>query len=353
MTIPQFSNGDTLHDVRTKHLNPAILRINALETNVAGLTQTTATLSSTVSENSTIVNSLLDVVAEISTENESLITNTNALTLEVSQNKADIASVKGITTDQASKISSIQSSATALSNRVSAIEIDALPAKITALESSTSAISGRVSTLENGSAALTSRVSQLETSSLTFSGKISAIETAATSLTSRVDSLDTKLTALTTRVSDLEALTARTKVEVIWNNPVTIPNTSTNLIALLKGITPSYGSLTSPLIDLVNNRIQPLAKNKTLFLKVSFAGAYATGSSDKAFLFRLGGGMNDSFSSSRNPTHFNAATDTITFFTMESVGTNSAAVINGIIPTVQVLGRTNFVTSRIIISIDQ
>lgn len=163
----------------------------------------------------------------------------------------------------------------------------------------------------------------------------------------KVNELDVDLNAL-------EIATVRTKAEAVWNSPIVIPTTQTNLITLLNSVTPSSGSLTSPLINISGGKIQPLNKDKTMFIKLSLAGSYALGgaSTDKALLLSLTGGVTDSLSDFKGGGLFSSNDAVITFITLISVDVGGNAATLGVTPFIQAMAR-EFTTTRVVLTINQ
>lgn len=106
------------------------------------------------------------------------------------------------------------------------------------------------------------------------------------------------------RISALEYATTRKKSEVVYSGvSVTIPTATTNLVSLLKTLTPSSGTL-APFFDTVNNKMVVFNENKTLFFKLSIVGTWPSGTANRSMQLTFSGSVPDTLVSSRN-----AATD--------------------------------------------
>lgn len=197
-------------------------------------------------------------------------------------------------------------------------------------------------------------IMDLQSESLVEKTKVSTLQTQMATAQSDIDTTEAGLVAINQEVDILTDLTVRTKVEAVWTTPIVIPTTGVNLISLLKAVTPSSGSLTAPLIDLANNKITPLNKNKTLMMKLSMTGSYGAGgaSADKAVLLTLGGGVSDGVSDFKGGGLFTGNDAVITLLTMISVDKDGNATTLGVIPTIQSFVRT-FTTTRVVLVIDQ
>lgn len=187
-----------------------------------------------------------------------------------------------------------------------------------------------------------------------LTGEVTTLKADMTTAKADIDTAEAGLVAVNSEVDALANLTIRTKVEASWSTPIVIPTGAVNLISLLKAVTPTSGSLTSPLIDLVNDKIKPLNKNKTMMIKLSMAGTYGSGgaSADKAILLSLTGGVTDAMSDFKGGGLFTAENAVITFISMVSVDENGNATTLGITPTIQSFVRT-FTTTRVLLVIDQ
>ncbi|WP_252354888.1 tail needle knob protein, partial [Escherichia coli] len=85
-----------------------------------------------------------------------------------------------------------------------------------------------------------------------------------------------------TRIDALEYATARKKSEVVYSGvSVTIPTAPTNLVSLLKTLTPSSGTL-APFFDTVNNKMVVFNENKPLFFKLSIVGTWPSGTANRS-----------------------------------------------------------------------
>ncbi|MGS2980474.1 tail needle knob protein [Escherichia coli] len=164
--------------------------------------------------------------------------------------------------------------------------------------------------------------------------------------TTDIDALDTRLTAAegsistlqstvgdhSTRISALEYATTRKKSEVVYSGvSVTIPTAPTNLVSLLKTLTPSSGSL-APFFDTVNNKMVVFNENKTLFFKLSIVGTWPSGTANRSMQLTFSGSVPDTLVSSRNSA---TTTDNILLATFFSVDKDGFLATNGSTLTIQ------------------
>ncbi|HGB9593680.1 TPA: tail needle knob protein [Escherichia coli] len=171
-------------------------------------------------------------------------------------------------------------------------------------------------------------------------------ETRITQNTTDIDALDTRLTAAegsistlqstvgdhSTRISALEYATTRKKSEVVYSGvSVTIPTAPTNLVSLLKTLTPSSGTL-APFFDTVNNKMVVFNENKTLFFKLSIVGTWPSGTANRSMQLTFSGSVPDTLVSSRNAA---TTTDNILLATFFSVDKDGFLATNGSTLTIQ------------------
>ncbi|HDD9915486.1 TPA: hypothetical protein PBR63_003288 [Escherichia coli] len=171
-------------------------------------------------------------------------------------------------------------------------------------------------------------------------------ETRITQNTTDIDALDTRLTAAegsisklqstvgdhSTRISALEYATTRKKSEVVYSGvSVTIPTAPTNLVILLKTLTPSSGTL-APFFDTDNNKMVVFNENKTLFFKLSIVGTWPSGTANRSMQLTFSGSVPDTLVSSRNSA---TTTDNILLATFFSVDKDGFLATNGSTLTIQ------------------
>lgn len=171
-------------------------------------------------------------------------------------------------------------------------------------------------------------------------------ETRITQNTTDIDALDTRLTAAegsistlqstvgdhSTRISALEYATTRKKSEVVYSGvSVTIPTAPTNLVSLLKTLTPSSGTL-APFFDTVNNKMVVFNENKTLFFKLSIVGTWPSVTANRSMQLTFSGSVPDTLVSSRNAA---TTTDNILLATFFSVDKDGFLATNGSTLTIQ------------------
>lgn len=162
--------------------------------------------------------------------------------------------------------------------------------------------------------------------------RIAQNESDIASLDTRVQSLESQVSDHESRIDALEYATTRKKSEVVYSGvSVTIPTAPTNLVSLLKTLTPSSGTL-APFFDTVNNKMVVFNENKTLFFKLSIVGTWPSGTANRSMQLTFSGSVPDTLVSSRNAA---TTTDNILLATFFSVDKDGFLATNGSTLTIQ------------------
>ncbi|MBX8819619.1 tail needle knob protein [Escherichia coli] len=162
--------------------------------------------------------------------------------------------------------------------------------------------------------------------------RISAAEATLVNHEERISQAESTLQDHETRIDALEYATTRKKSEVVYSGvSVTIPTAPTNLVSLLKTLTPSSGTL-APFFDTVNNKMVVFNENKTLFFKLSIVGTWPSGTANRSMQLTFSGSVPDTLVSSRNSA---TTTDNILLATFFSVDKDGFLATNGSTLTIQ------------------
>lgn len=176
------------------------------------------------------------------------------------------------------------------------------------------------------------RITNAEAAIVGLDSRLTTAENDIDYLTDEVVAIQNTLSDHETRIDALEYATTRKKSEVVYSGvSVTIPTTPTNLVSLLKTLTPSSGSLT-PFFDTVNNKMVVFNENKTLFFKLSIVGAWPSGTANRSMQLTFSGSVPDTLVSSRNAA---TTTDNILLATFFSVDKDGFLATNGSTLTIQ------------------
>ncbi|WP_097486932.1 tail needle knob protein [Escherichia coli] len=176
------------------------------------------------------------------------------------------------------------------------------------------------------------RITNAEAAIVGLDSRLTTAENDIDYLTDEVIAIQNTLSDHETRIDALEYATNRKKSEVVYSGvSVTIPTAPTNLVSLLKTLTPSSGSL-APFFDTVNNKMVVFNENKTLFFKLSIVGTWPSGTANRSMQLTFSGSVPDTLVSSRNAA---TTTDNILLATFFSVDKDGFLATNGSTLTIQ------------------
>lgn len=176
------------------------------------------------------------------------------------------------------------------------------------------------------------RITNAESAIVGLDSRLTTAENDIDYLTDEVIAIQNTLSDHETRIDALEYATTRKKSEVVYSGvSVTIPTAPTNLVSLLKTLTPSSGSL-APFFDTVNNKMVVFNENKTLFFKLSIVGTWPNGTANRSMQLTFSGSVPDTLVSSRNAA---TTTDNILLATFFSVDKDGFLATNGSTLTIQ------------------
>lgn len=176
------------------------------------------------------------------------------------------------------------------------------------------------------------RITNAESAIVGLDSRLTTAENDIDYLTDEVIAIQNTLSDHETRIDALEYATTRKKSEVVYSGvSVTIPTAPTNLVSLLKTLTPSSGSL-APFFDTVNNKMVVFNENKTLFFKLSIVGTWPSGTTNRSMQLTFSGSVPDTLVSSRNAA---TTTDNILLATFFSVDKDGFLATNGSTLTIQ------------------
>ena len=191
------------------------------------------------------------------------------------------------------------------------------------------------------------RITNAEAAIVGLDSRLTTAENDIDYLTDEVVAIQNTLSDHETRIDALEYATTRKKSEVVYSGvSVTISTVPTNLVSLLKTLTPSSGSL-APFFDTVNNKMVVFNENKTLFFKLSIVGTWPSGTSNRSMQLTFSGSVPDTLVSSRNSA---TTTDNILLATFFSVDKDGFLATNGSTLTIQSNGASFAATTIKIIA---
>lgn len=165
--------------------------------------------------------------------------------------------------------------------------------------------------------------------------EVADIETTLADHETRITANEAELADHETRIDALEYATTRKKSEVLYTGiSQVIPTTSTNLITMLKALTPSSGTLL-PFFNTTTDKLTVFNENKTLNFKLSMIGSYPGGTTNRSMQLTFSGAVPDTLVASRNAA---TATDNILLATFFSVDQGGFLATNGSTITIQANG---------------
>lgn len=139
------------------------------------------------------------------------------------------------------------------------------------------------------------------------------------------------------RLDVIEYAIIRKKSELVFTGlSLVIPTTPTNLVALLKVMTPASGTF-APFFDTTNDKMVVFNENKTLNFKLVIAGSWASGSLNRSMSVEFSGAVPDTLNEIRYP---GTTIDNCTFPTFFSVDVGGFLATNGSTITIVSNGST-------------
>lgn len=190
------------------------------------------------------------------------------------------------------------------------------------------------------------RITASEEAIANHEGRITALESDVDYLLDEVIILDTRLdtseadiTSLETRMTSAEAAitvlnyrTTRKKSELTFTGiSLNIPTTPSNLVTLLKALTPTSGDF-APFFDTTADKMVVFNENKTVNFKLSIIGTWTGGTTNRSMQLTFSGAVPDTIVVSRNAA---TATDNVLMATFFSVDQGGFLAINGSTMTIQ------------------
>lgn len=162
--------------------------------------------------------------------------------------------------------------------------------------------------------------------------KVIDIEAELADHETRITANEAELANHETRIAALEYATTRKKSEVVYTGiSQVIPTTPTNLITMLKELTPTSGTL-APFFNTTSDKMIVYNENKTLNFKLSIVGSYPGGTTNRSMQLTFSGAVPDTLVDSRNAA---TATSNILLSTFFSVDKNGFLATNGSTLTIQ------------------
>lgn len=145
------------------------------------------------------------------------------------------------------------------------------------------------------------------------------------------------------------AQNVRKKMEVYYSGlTLDIPTTATNLVDLVKGLTPTSGALNA-FFNTTTNKLNVYNDNTSVFFKINIVGTWTTASQNRSMVLDFAGTQGNRLTANRVD---NTTPDIIQFNTHFSVDANGNMVTNGTAPSIQSNGSV-FTATAILITVEQ
>lgn len=142
----------------------------------------------------------------------------------------------------------------------------------------------------------------------------------------RISAAEATLIDHESRLDAIEYAITRKKSELVFTGlSLVIPTTTTNLVALLKSLTPDSGTF-APFFDTANDKMVVFNENKTLNFKLVIVGSWASGSLNRSMSVTFSGAVPDTLTEPRYP---GTTDDNCTFPTFFSVDVDGFLAANG------------------------
>lgn len=165
--------------------------------------------------------------------------------------------------------------------------------------------------------------------------EVADIETTMADHETRITANEAGLADHETRIDALEYAVTRKKSEVVYTGiSQVIPTTATNLVTMLKALTPTSGTL-APFFNTTSNKMVVYNENKTLNFKLSIVGTWPGGTTNRSMQLTFSGAVPDTLVDSRNAA---TATSNILLSTFFSVDQGGFLATNGSTLTIQANG---------------
>ncbi|MCO7511370.1 tail needle knob protein [Serratia fonticola] len=149
---------------------------------------------------------------------------------------------------------------------------------------------------------------------------ISALDVRLDAAEADITSLETRMTAAESAITVLNYRTTRKKSELTFTGlTLNIPTTATNLVTLLKALTPSSGTFT-PFFDTTADKMVVFNENKTVNFKLSIIGTWTGGTTNRSMQLTFSGAVPDTLVVSRNAATTNDNVLMATFFSVDQGG---------------------------------
>ena len=204
--------------------------------------------------------------------------------------------------------------------------------RITAAEAELADHETRITANEAELADHEARIDSAEAELADHESRITANRSDIDSLLADVADHETRITQNEADIVALKYATTRKKSEVVYSGvSLVIPTSSTNLITILKALTPTSGTLL-PFFNTTTDKLTVYNENKTLDFKLSLIGSWPGGTANRSIQLTFSGAVPDTLVASRNVA---TVTDNVLLATFFSVDQGGFLATNGSTITIQ------------------
>lgn len=195
----------------------------------------------------------------------------------------------------------------------------------------------RVESLEITVADHEVRIGSLEGRMDVAEAEIDALQVTVADHETRITANEASIADHETRIDALEYAVTRKKSELVFTGiSLAIPTTVSNLITLLKALTPTSGTF-APFFDTINDKMVVFNENKSLNFKLSLVGSWPGGTGNRSMELTFSGGVPDTLVNGRTSV---TASDNVLLATFFSVDQGGFLATNGSTMTIKSNGAT-------------
>lgn len=181
------------------------------------------------------------------------------------------------------------------------------------------------------------RIGSLEGRMDTAEAEIDALQVTVADHETRITANEASIADHETRIDALEYAVTRKKSELVFTGiSLAIPTTVSNLITLLKALTPTSGTF-APFFDTINDKMVVFNENKSLNFKLSLVGSWPGGTGNRSMELTFSGGVPDTLVNGRTSV---TASDNVLLATFFSVDQGGFLATNGSTMTIKSNGAT-------------
>lgn len=181
------------------------------------------------------------------------------------------------------------------------------------------------------------RVDTIETTVADHEARIGSLEGRMTTAESDIDSLQATAADHETRIGALEYAVTRKKSELVFSGiSLAITTTPTNLITLLKALTPTSGTF-APFFNTTSDKMVVFNENKSLNFKLALVGSWPGGTGNRSMQLTFSGAVPDTLVNDRTSI---TTTDNVLLATFFSVDVGGFLALNGSTMTIKSNGAT-------------